>query len=137
MTKIKKIPAPEDFECLWCKKKIAAGSQSLAVEVDGTRLFFCAECGRGVQETRRPPAKDKVLQSLVSDEYRTVREVSERSSVSNGATWKALTELCDDGLAERIAQREGERTWHSYRLKKSTLRSQGYPETTKHPSKKF
>jgi hypothetical protein len=136
-TKIKKIPAPECFICLWCKRKIAAGAPSLAVEVDGTRLFFCAECGRGVQETGNHTAKERIIRMLVDGERVTARGASESAGCSRDYANLVLKRLYDAKKVYRgvLCDDRGNACGYVYtnrNLKISTLTPQTLPETMEH-----
>jgi DNA-directed RNA polymerase subunit RPC12/RpoP len=63
-TTIKKIPAPESYVCLWCKREIPAGEESLLVEIGGTSLYSCMECGGHVKIPKRPSLHVRTLEVL-------------------------------------------------------------------------
>ncbi len=121
MTSIKKIPSPEAFECIWCKRKIAAGAPSLAVEVDGTRLFFCEECGKGVQETRPPTVRERVADLAKTMDVMTSATVADALGLDPIAgrmsAGNALRDLWREGfLVREPGKSESKSLCYEYRL---------------------
>lgn len=96
MTTIIKLPAPEAYTCLWCKKDIPAGEKSLLVEIDGTKLYSCMECGGHVKITKKPTLRDRTLSLLEKKGGpATSRTVAESLGMDEPtAPNKASTALC-------------------------------------------
>jgi DNA-directed RNA polymerase subunit RPC12/RpoP len=109
LTTITKLPAPKAYTCLWCKKDVSAGEESLLVEIDGTKLYSCMECGGHVEipkVPKRPSLQVRALEILEeSGGAVTGRMVAERLGMAGvtGPTKAstALRSLWREGLATR------------------------------------